>query len=176
MPSGVSTEAPPPLPKWQRPEKTKHELPWADIAVIDISKFDQPGGKKQLAEDLRQAVYETGFFGLVNTGFTPEEVQRQYDIGQGFFRLPVEDKARPGNTCDFAKGNYFGYRSAHDKKMQGTDVLNNVESVNIAKFIPKYRDEPFHPFFELFRAEIEDFSRKGQKFRVGNLEIEDEAI
>ncbi|TQN65546.1 UPF0676 protein [Colletotrichum shisoi] len=165
MPSAVFPEAPP-LPKWQRPEKTKYELPWADIAVIDISKFDQPGGKKQLAEDLRQAilslpqVHETGFFGLINTGFTPEEVQRQYDIGQGFFRLPVEDKARPGNTCDFAKGNYFGYRSAHDKKMQGTDVLNNVESVNIAKFIPKYQGEPFHPFFEPFRAEIEDFSRR----------------
>lgn len=43
--------------------------------------------------------------------------------------------------------------------MQGTDVLNNVESVNIAKFIPNYKDEPFHPFFEPFRQEIENFSR-----------------
>ncbi|KAK1517846.1 2OG-Fe(II)oxygenase superfamily protein [Colletotrichum costaricense] len=159
MPSAIFSE-PVSLPKWQRPAKTKHELPWADIAVIDISKFDQPGGKKQLAEELRQAVHETGFFSLINTGFTPEEVQRQYDIGQGFFNLDAEDKARPGNTCDFSKGNYFGYRSAHDKKMQGTDVLNNVESVNIAKFIPKYKDEPFHPFFEPFRQEIEDFSRR----------------
>lgn len=55
MPSAISPE-PVSLPKWQRPAKTKHELPWADIAVIDISKFDQPGGKKQLAEELRQAV------------------------------------------------------------------------------------------------------------------------
>lgn len=43
--------------------------------------------------------------------------------------------------------------------MQGTEVLNNVESVNIAKFIPKYANEPFHPFFEPYREEIEDFSR-----------------
>ncbi|KZL86305.1 flavonol synthase [Colletotrichum incanum] len=136
MPSATSQETVT-LPKWQRPAKTKYELPWAEIAV-----------------------HETGFFSLINTGFTSNEVQRQYDIGQGFFSLPVEDKARPGNTCDFSQGNYFGYRSAHDKKMQGTDVLNNVESVNIAKFIPSYQNEPFHPFFEPFRKEIEDFSRR----------------
>lgn len=41
----------------------------------------------------------------------------------------------------------------------GTDVLDNVESVNIPKFIPTYSSEPFHPFFHPYRAEIEDFSR-----------------
>jgi hypothetical protein len=43
--------------------------------------------------------------------------------------------------------------------MMGTDVLDNVESVNIAKFIPEYANEPFHPFFETYRTTIEDFSR-----------------
>ena len=41
----------------------------------------------------------------------------------------------------------------------GTEVLDNVESVNIAKFIPEYANEPFHPFFEPFKGEIEKFSR-----------------
>ena len=41
----------------------------------------------------------------------------------------------------------------------GTNVMSNVESVNIPKFIPQYKDEPFHPFFEHFRSEIERFSR-----------------
>lgn len=40
-----------------------------------------------------------------------------------------------------------------------TDVLDNVESFNIAKFIPTHEHQPFHPFFEQYRAEIEDFSR-----------------
>ena len=40
-----------------------------------------------------------------------------------------------------------------------TDVLDNVESVNIAKFIPEYANEAFHPFFNPFKDEIEDFSR-----------------
>ena len=56
-------------------------------------------------------VHETGFFSLINTGFSEEEVQRQYDIGQGFFNLPVEDKGQPQYRCDFTKGNYFGYRA-----------------------------------------------------------------
>lgn len=40
-----------------------------------------------------------------------------------------------------------------------TDVLDNVESVNVAKFIPEYANEPFHPFFHPYKAEIEAFSR-----------------
>jgi hypothetical protein len=40
-----------------------------------------------------------------------------------------------------------------------TDVLDNVESVNIPKFIPHYESEPFHPFFKPYQAEIEAFSR-----------------
>lgn len=41
----------------------------------------------------------------------------------------------------------------------GTEILDNVESVNIPKLIPEYAQEPFHPFFESFREEIADFSR-----------------
>lgn len=41
----------------------------------------------------------------------------------------------------------------------GTDVLDNVESVNIPKFIAQNANEPFHPYFQPFRPEIEDFSR-----------------
>ncbi|TVY24022.1 UPF0676 protein, partial [Lachnellula hyalina] len=42
----------------------------------------------------------------------------------------------------------------------GTEVLDNVESVNIAKFIPELASEPRHEFFNPYLAEIEDFSRR----------------
>lgn len=45
-----------PLPKWERPAKTAHDLPWADIKILDLSTFDEPGGKQKLAEELREAV------------------------------------------------------------------------------------------------------------------------
>lgn len=55
MPSRISPERAP-LPKWDRPGKTKVDLPWADIVVIDLSRFNEPGEKEKLAEQLRGAV------------------------------------------------------------------------------------------------------------------------
>ncbi len=55
MPSAMS-QSPPRLCKWERPPKTSFDLPWADIKVIDISTFDEPGGKEKLAEQLGDAV------------------------------------------------------------------------------------------------------------------------
>jgi len=52
MPSVV----PPELPHWKHPAKTKAKLDWANISVIDISSFEEPGGKDKLAEELRSAV------------------------------------------------------------------------------------------------------------------------
>lgn len=45
-----------PLPKWERPAKTTYDLEWANLTAIDLSKFDEPGGKEILAEQLRRAV------------------------------------------------------------------------------------------------------------------------
>src|SRR5690242_6931795 len=159
MLSAVTPE-PPSIPKWKRPGHTAKQLDWADIKVIDLSTFDAPGGKKKLAEELRYAVHTTGFFSVVGTGLTQEEVDRQYDIGQAYFDLPIEEKGDAAYRCDFANGNYFGYRAAHEKKIMGTDVLDNVESVNIPKFIPSNKHEPFHPYLQQFRADIENFSRR----------------
>lgn len=110
MPSAITSPSLA-LPQWKRPAKTTESLPWADISVIDISTFGAPGGKEKLAEQLRHAVQTTGFFSVVGTGFTEEEVMRQYAIGQAYFNLPLEKKNKPELRCDFGKGNYFGYRA-----------------------------------------------------------------
>ncbi|KAK5192929.1 hypothetical protein LTR99_010704 [Exophiala xenobiotica] len=159
MPSAIS-QSPPRLRKWERPLKTAHDLPWADIKVIDISTFDEPGEKEKLAEQLRDAVHKTGFFSITGTGLSDQEVQRQYDIGQAFFDLPLDKKNLPEYRCDFGSGNYFGYRAAYEKKIMSTDITNIEESFNVPKIIPQYENEVRHPFFEPYRSEIEDFSRK----------------
>ena len=33
---------------------------WADLATLDLSQFDQPGGKKQLANQLFEAIQKIG--------------------------------------------------------------------------------------------------------------------
>ena len=61
MPSAVPP-LPPPLPKWERPTKTHEKFDWAEIKVIDLSRFDEPGEKERLAEELRDAVcYHLGY-------------------------------------------------------------------------------------------------------------------
>lgn len=43
--------------------------------------------------------------------------------------------------------------------MFGTDVLDNVETLNIPKFIPSNDGEPFHPYLSDTKPEVEAFSR-----------------
>ena len=95
----------------------------------------------------------------MGTGISREEVQRQYDIAQAFFQLPHEEKAKPEYKCDFANGNYFGYREIYEATIRGTEVRNNVEQWNHAKFTELYEKEARHPFFGPFQDEIEEFSR-----------------
>jgi len=64
MPSAVSPD-PLPLPKWKRPAKTKENLDWADIKVIDLSNFDEPGVKEKLAGELRDAVCLPHYYNIV---------------------------------------------------------------------------------------------------------------
>ncbi|KUI53077.1 hypothetical protein VP1G_00311 [Cytospora mali] len=148
MPTALSPSEALPLPKWQRPAKTSHDLPWAEIKV-----------------------HNTGFFSVTGTGLTDEEIQRQYDIGQAFFAIPHEEKAQPHYKCDFANGNYFGYRELSAKTVKGTDVRDNVESYNHAKFTPHYADEPRHPFFAPYESEIAAFSRRAQGVASKILEL-----
>ena len=98
-------------------------------------------------------------------------MERQYSIGQAYFNQALEAKNKPELRCDFGKGNYFGYRAANKKKIMGTEVLDNVESVNIAKFIPELANEPKDPFFNQYLAEIEDFSRVSKIFFPFNISL-----
>lgn len=45
-----------PIEKWVRPESTKKNLDWAPLSTIDLSRFDEPGGKQELAKQLYDAV------------------------------------------------------------------------------------------------------------------------
>lgn len=45
----------------QVPE-TSEALDWADLRTLDLSKFDQPGGRQKLAEEFTQAIEDVGMF------------------------------------------------------------------------------------------------------------------
>ena len=81
---------------------------WADLVTLDLSKFDQPGGKEALAKQLFDAIQNIGFFYIVNFGLSQEEVDRQFAIGKSFFELSTEEKLK--YRADLANGGYNGYK------------------------------------------------------------------
>lgn len=90
------------LEPWIRPPETDFPLDWAPLAIIDLSKFDVPGGKAALAQDLEDAIRRWGFWVVTGTEIPQHQVDRQLSIASAFFKLPVEEKRKV--PCDFSVG------------------------------------------------------------------------
>lgn len=112
---------------WNRPTPTKENLEWAPLVQIDLSRFDEPGGKQELAKQLYEAVTKVGFWVVTNTGLDDERVLRQFSIGNAFFKEPLEEKRTI--PCNFAEGEYFGYRE-NSRWIGDTGVKENIEMVS----------------------------------------------
>jgi hypothetical protein len=48
------------IPTYTQALETTHELDWAELATLDLAKFDLPGGKKELATQLQNAIDQIG--------------------------------------------------------------------------------------------------------------------
>jgi gibberellin 2-oxidase len=112
---------------WSRPQQTKEDLEWAELPKIDLARFDEPGGKQELAKQLYDAVTKVGFWVVTGSGIEDERVLRQFSIGNTFFKEPLEEKRR--FPCNFAEGEYFGYRE-NSRWIGDTGVKDNVEMVS----------------------------------------------
>jgi hypothetical protein len=64
----------------------------------------------------------------VNTGLDDERVLKQFSIGNTFFKEPLEEKRTA--PCNFAEGEYFGYRE-NSRWIDDTGVKENVEMVRM---------------------------------------------
>ena len=49
-------------------------MDYADLAIIDLSKTQTPEGRAQLANEVRDAMRDNGFFYVINHGFTQDQV------------------------------------------------------------------------------------------------------
>jgi hypothetical protein len=124
----TATASPIVIKQWVRPPPTSKELDWAPLVKIDLSRFDEPGGKQALAKQLYDAVTRVGFWVVVNTGIDDERVLRQLSIGNAFFKEPLEEKRKV--PCNFADGEYFGYRE-NSRWIGDTGVKENIEMVRV---------------------------------------------
>lgn len=56
----ITTQTAPPVLSYVQVPETSENLDWADLATLDLSKFDQPGGKQELAAQFRTAMEDIG--------------------------------------------------------------------------------------------------------------------
>jgi hypothetical protein len=130
-PSATSSQVPTvdgiPIKAWSRPQPTTEDLDWAPLPKIDLSRFDEPRGKQELASQLYDAVSRVGFWVVINTGLDDERVLRQFSIGNAFFKQPLEEKRKV--PCNFAQGEAHGYRE-NTRWIGDSGVKENVELVN----------------------------------------------
>lgn len=53
-----------------------------------------------------------GFWAVVRSGISEQDVLRQFALGRHFFKQPPDEKR--AMTCDFHNGNFFGFKPSHE--------------------------------------------------------------
>ncbi|KAK0244550.1 hypothetical protein EDD85DRAFT_808536 [Armillaria nabsnona] len=79
------------------------EIPIIDLAMIST---EDPGRKKALADKVRAACVDVGFFYVTNHGISETIIQEAVDRSKDFFSLPLEDKMMIENK---KSPNFKGY-------------------------------------------------------------------
>jgi len=104
----------PVLPYQYPPQTTDMSIKYAPLVETDLSRFDEPGEKQRLVDQLHHAVRDVGFYIVKGHGITDEEVLEEevleiLAIANTYFHsLSVEEKRR--NPIDLGAGQSFGYR------------------------------------------------------------------
>ncbi len=110
------------------------------IPVLDFSPMlsGRVEDRRRLADELRTACTEVGFFYIKNHGFPKAVIRRAHDAMQRFFALPLAEKMK---IHYLATPNHRGYVAPGDIKadheLRGGDMH---EAVELAQDLP--RDDP----------------------------------
>ncbi|ESZ89518.1 2OG-Fe(II) oxygenase family oxidoreductase [Sclerotinia borealis F-4128] len=153
------------IPLFTQASETTHELDWADLATLDLSSFDHPGGKQNFAAQLHNAVEQIGFFYATNFGLSQQKVDHQFAIGQEFFSLSTDEKLK--YRADLENGRYDGYKPLGHREI-ASGQFDNTEIYNIPKFTAQY-DRPHPTLIKENWSEIEKFGRHIDKEIVSKL-------
>ncbi|MEM7194674.1 MAG: 2-oxoglutarate and iron-dependent oxygenase domain-containing protein [Pseudomonadota bacterium] len=137
-----------------------------DIPVVDLSSYFDSGDDVSLsavADQVRQACEETGFFTIVGHGITVERMQHMFEMVRRFHALPEADKKpllmdRP----EWPVGG-VGYMPLKNRKLPTRDKGNLNEA-----FIVKYDDDvhmehnqwPRESALPGFRQTVEEYAHQ----------------
>ncbi|KAK9788966.1 hypothetical protein SCARD494_09482 [Seiridium cardinale] len=146
------------LDTYEQVPETKEKLGWAELITLDLSLYEQPGGKNELVKQLEHVVRHVSFFYVNNFDITQEEVHRQFALGREFYAQPLEVKLKYHSQNDFESGEYNGYNPAGHRKI-ANGINDNIQVYNIPNFDGFYkRQQP--PVLDNHIQENESFSCK----------------
>ena len=128
--------------RYQDIPETAADLDWADLITIDLSLFDQPGGKQQLAAQLKQAISTVGFFYVTNFGLSEADVDEQFELASQIFSLPEAEK-QPYRV-DPNKQGHFGWKPRGSRKQQH-GLVDSLELYDDPKWNAIYKAERARP-------------------------------
>ena len=143
-------------PRYQDITETTASLDWADLLTIDLSLFDDPGGKVKLAHQLKHAISAVGFFYVTNFGLSEAEVDAQFALAQEIFALPAEEKQK--FRVDTSKQGFFGWKPRGSRKQQH-GLVDSLELYDDPKWNDVFKAEYARPGpLVAARSSAEEFS------------------
>ncbi|KAH8803408.1 putative gibberellin 3-beta hydroxylase [Xylogone sp. PMI_703] len=164
------------------------------LPIIDVSRMYSPNleDRKAVAEEVRKAAHDIGFFYVVNHGVDPKYTDATFEAAKNFFTLPKETKMKV--HTDLVPNEYVGYHPleayarnskklkdlseafnwAYDAKYDPEAVDPNEKSINI------WPDEADAPGFKetLFahHTQMLTFARKMARIFALALHLEEDAF
>ncbi|KAF9011696.1 hypothetical protein BDQ17DRAFT_783244 [Cyathus striatus] len=128
---------------------------YADLAVIDLSKASTLNGRVELAREAVHALHESGFFYIINHGYTREQTARLFDIADIPFSQVSEQEKQKYLGRMKETGSYEGYKLRGYNHI-GNGVRDQIEHYNLLPDVTR-REHPesLRPFL----GEIENFAK-----------------
>lgn len=117
-------------------------MDYIDLINLDMSKYDDPTTRQELANELYEGVTKHGFLTLSNHGITQERMESQVDLAHAIMTLPPEDKAPFEATPEEdAKGRYVGFKPAGVLGSKG-GFHKTLDHYNILTWDPEHHKHP----------------------------------
>jgi isopenicillin N synthase-like dioxygenase len=138
MPSATIPE----IPKFVPCAPTKEKLDYVDLVNIDLSKFDDPITRKELAKELLDGVTKHGFLTISNHGIPQDLCEHQVSVAHAVMTLPPDEKAPYEATPEEdARGRYVGFKPAGVLGTKG-GFHKTLDHYNILTYDPENHQHP----------------------------------
>lgn len=117
-------------------------MDYIELVNLDMSKYEDPTRRQELAQDLLEGVTKHGFLTLSNHGISQELMESQVSLAHAVMTLPPNEKAPFEATPEEdAKGRYVGFKPAGELGSKG-GFHKELDHYNILTWDPEEHKHP----------------------------------